>query len=131
MKKLKNAARLLKKVGYNDDLLHHGFKRIIRNGSMSFFLYINKDTRIVIKNSFLTKKNIPSFAIPTIFVRNSEPDCEHMQYFLIQPLADVSRGREAKKIIARKHQKEIILKSLDFQAANLGFYRNKAVAIDW
>lgn len=144
MKKLQHYKKLVRRIKGNLDLLEkHGFVRcdLASCSASTKAIYINYARGVVIKRSFLIEPKKPRRAIPTavVYMPLSQEEKDNLDQedrnkwdrILIQPLA-----------ICDNLAQELAFKSLcesyggydfsnDSHEGNVGFYRGKAVVIDW
>lgn len=131
MKKLEKVRELIERLGFNlNKLAEHGFKRRYTN-SASGHIWINRKLGVVVKVPCIVRviRSHPKFAIPTLEFR--PPRRKWWEYcsrrIFIQPIA-IRRALD--KAFCRLIDWGCYSGS-DFKRANIGWYRNKPVLIDW
>lgn len=95
-----------------------GFK----SGKRYPHVFINKKTRLVVKECCFMNEHIPVGAIPTIRLIPKKNKC-----WVIQPLARLLNAKER----AAYNKMEDKWPQCDSHDRNVGFYRNRLVLIDW
>ncbi len=137
MRKLQRVAALVEKLGKKlHRLTRHGFYRR-DTGSASRYIWVNPKIGVVVKRPLIVRERftirLPPRAIPTVIVRDRRRQVDSRGTvrgnIFIQPLINMrSRNGQwrAKDIIERDTRMYN-----DVKNANVGWYRGKAVLIDW
>lgn len=106
-----------------------GFRRLntlAATTSTSGIVLLNKSQRLIVKKSFLIDSVAPPRAIPTRILYDDDHDFK----WLIQPLAKTLSYKEQKNFENRGVERYEFF-GCDSHGGNVGYYRNKLVAIDW
>lgn len=133
---LKNVAFLVEQLEDITGLLNFGFEKIEVSCSTSSYIFINFEIGVVVKRNF-TFGNYEKLncAIPTVFVEkeyNADKECDISgscsKRVLIQPLADLTKQKDAYSFLSEQFKEEI---DLDLRIFNCAHYEGKPVLIDW
>ena len=102
-------------------LKKHGFKRLNTSAtrtSYSGIVFINHKKRIIVKKSYLCDKK-PVDAVPTVVIID-----DYDTPWVAQPVVRTVKEEEYDKPEKWRYH-------TDMHYKNVGYYRNKLVAIDW
>lgn len=109
-----------------------GFQFLSVNQSVSGGCWVNSMEKVIIKTPYLIDlSNAPKLAVPTLIIELKKPfiiNYKKYNHIFIQPLVDVSKGKEIEEKIASTNGGAIMG---DCHSGNLGIYKETEVQIDW